>query len=416
MTVLTKSSMFIIQYVAILLGWIMEGIFWVIDKIGIPNVGLAIILFTVVIYAFMTPLQVKQQKFSKLNSAMQPEIRKIQDKYRDKKDQNSQVRMNEEMQAVYAKYGVSPTGSCLQLVIQLPILFALYQVIYHIPGYITTIGDKIASVVSISGVKEFITNFVAGLDNAAVTKLLGDGNTENVVDVIYQTSTTNWNKLLESASSYDFSAQLNELHQYIQKVTSFCGLNISDSPSSVFIEAWKNKTYIFLLVALIVPVLAYATQVLNYKLMPQAAPSPNGEEDPTARTMKQMNMFMPIMSAVFCFTLPIGIGIYWIAGALVRSIQQVIINHHLNKKGLDDIIEESRKKAEKKREKKRGYSSAHIQENATQNTRNLGLDKKANSVKNLDNSSSSEPKTFAKGSIASKANMVQDYNNSHKKK
>ena len=111
MTVLTKSSMFIIQYVAILLGWIMEGIFWVIDKIGIPNVGLAIILFTVVIYAFMTPLQVKHQKFSKLNSAMQPEIRKIQDKYRDKKDQNSQVRMNEEMQAVYAKYCVSPTGS-----------------------------------------------------------------------------------------------------------------------------------------------------------------------------------------------------------------------------------------------------------------------------------------------------------------
>ena len=117
-----------------ILGPILNGIFSLLDLIKLPNVGVAIILFTIVIYLLLLPLTIKQQKFSKLQAKMQPELKAIQDKYKNKKDQDSQMAMNQETQAVYNKYGVSPMGSCVQLLIQMPILFALYRVIYSIPA------------------------------------------------------------------------------------------------------------------------------------------------------------------------------------------------------------------------------------------------------------------------------------------
>ena len=122
---LTQESTFIIGPITKLLGFIMEGIFFVIDKIGIPNIGLAIILFTVVMYLLMMPLTIKQQKFSKLSAKMNPELQAVQAKYKNKKDNESMMAMQAETQAVYAKYGVSPSGSCVQLLIQLPIMWAL---------------------------------------------------------------------------------------------------------------------------------------------------------------------------------------------------------------------------------------------------------------------------------------------------
>ena len=103
---LTQNSTPIIGQVAWLLGKIMNGIFYVIDFIGIPNVGLAIILFTIVVNLLMMPLTIKQQKFSKLSAKMNPEIQAIQAKYKDKKDNDSMMAQNQEIQAVYAKYGV----------------------------------------------------------------------------------------------------------------------------------------------------------------------------------------------------------------------------------------------------------------------------------------------------------------------
>ena len=132
-SLLTKSSTFIIGPIASLLGYLMNGIFWILNKIGIPNTGLAIIIFTIVIYTALLPLTVKQQKFAKLQNKMTPEINKIREKYKGRNDNESMMKMNEETQAVYKRYGVSATGSCVQLLIQMPILFALYRVIYNIP-------------------------------------------------------------------------------------------------------------------------------------------------------------------------------------------------------------------------------------------------------------------------------------------
>lgn len=138
---LTQNSTLIFRYIVWLLGLIMNAIFELLNLIGIPNIGLSIILFTIVIYLLLMPLTIKQQKFSKLSAKMNPEIVAIQNKYKGKQDNESIVAMNAETKQVYAKYGVSPSGSCLQLLIQMPILFALYRVISSMPAYVTRIGE-----------------------------------------------------------------------------------------------------------------------------------------------------------------------------------------------------------------------------------------------------------------------------------
>ena len=161
----TKTGTPIIGQIASVMGWIMDGIYKMLDGLfGIQNIGLCIIIFSILIFAFMTPLQIKQQKFSKLSAIMQPEIQKIQKKYQGKKDQASMMKMNEETQAVYQKYGVSPTGSCVQLAIQMPILFALYQVIYRIPAYVGSVKNIFTGVVdnllAVNGYTDILQQFI----------------------------------------------------------------------------------------------------------------------------------------------------------------------------------------------------------------------------------------------------------------
>ena len=102
MILLTQNSTFIIGQVAWVLGKIMNGIFIVLNFVGIPNVGLAIILFTIVVNLLMLPLTIKQQKFSKLSAKMNPEIQAINEKYKNKKDNDSKMAQNQDVQAVYA--------------------------------------------------------------------------------------------------------------------------------------------------------------------------------------------------------------------------------------------------------------------------------------------------------------------------
>ena len=138
---LTQNSTPIFKYVVQILGFIMNLIFEFLDLIRIPNIGLSIILFTIVIYLLLMPLTIKQQRFSKLSAKMNPEIEAIRKKYQGKQDNESMLAMNQETKEIYAKYGVSPSGSCVQLLIQMPILFALYRVIYSMPAYVTKLGN-----------------------------------------------------------------------------------------------------------------------------------------------------------------------------------------------------------------------------------------------------------------------------------
>lgn len=432
---LTQNSNMILGPIARLLGYIMEGIFSFLDMIGIPNIGLSIILFTIVIYLALMPLTIKQQKFSKLSAKMNPELQAIQAKYKNKKDNDSMMAMNMETKAVYAKYGVSPSGSCIQLLIQMPILFALYRVIYNMPAYVSKIKDAffplVDDLIAQNGSTEFIQTFSSA---RMFTKQFTNENFLNgvttyvedtFIDVLNKASTMEWLSIKDQypSLSADVDHTLGLLNQY----NNFLGLNIANSPSYVMREAISSKSFLLVIAAISIPVLSAVTQWINVKLMPQQNMEENNknasdQQNAMMQSMKTMNMMMPIMSAVFCYTLPAGMGLYWVAGAVVRSIQQVVINKHIDKMDLEEVIKNNEEKAKKKMEKA-GVRAQQMSAYANMNTKNVN-----SYQKNQSNMTQEEKEEAIKkateyynqnakpGSMMAKANMVKQYNEKNNKK
>ena len=420
MILATKSGTPIIGQIAVVMGWIMNAIYKVLEAVGIQNLGLCIIIFSILIYLCMTPLQIKQQKFSKLSAIMQPEIQKIQKKYQGKKDQDSMMKMQEETQAVYQKYGVSATGSCVQLAIQMPILFALYQVIQNIPAYVGSVYNVFngvcTKILAVDGFTDIINNFIT--DNKMTRVRQVTENADSIVDFLYALSPSQWESLQNISQFSGFSDQISKTASEIQKMQTFGVLNIADQPLSYI----KTGSLILIIAALAIPLLSWATQMLNLKLMPQAATqNGNNDNNAMASSMKTMNTVMPLMSAFFCFTFPVGLGIYWIASSVVRSIQQLLINRHLNKMNIDDLVNENMKKMEAKRAKE-GLPPQKITNQAHQSVKNINkIDKgmsgsdEANRAKKVEEAYQNA--SHAKeGSITAKANMVKAFDEKNKKK
>lgn len=430
--VLTKVTTPIIGWIGSVLGWIINAIYSLLELIGIPNIGLSIILFTLVIYLFMTPLQIKQQKFSKMNAIMQPEIQRIQKKYKGKKDQDSVMKQNEEITAVYQKYGVSPTGSCVQLLIQMPILLALYQVIYHIPGYITGVREAFTGlatkIISVDGFSDIISKFLTDnkISMYGITPNM-NFTKETTIDFLYKLTPSQMDRFADVSQFSGFSDLFASVSEKASHMNTFLNLNISDTPWALMQSGWNQGNtagYLLVFAAVMVPILAWFTQWLNYKLMPQ--PQTNSNEPPSTMeaSMKGMNTVMPIMSAIFCFSFPVGIGIYWIIGAVIRSVQQVVINRYMDKIDTEELIQKNQEKMKKKMEK-RGMTAERINQQARMNVRNiqepvrkpntkpaLTAEEKAEKVKKSTeyyNSSNVKP-----GSLAAKANMVKQFDEKNK--
>lgn len=439
---LTQNSTPIFKYVVKLLGLIMNIIFEFLDLIGIPNIGLAIILFTIVIYLLLMPLTVKQQKFSKLSARMNPEIQAIQAKYKGKQDNESMLAMNAETKQVYAKYGVSQSGSCLQLLIQMPILLALYRVIYQMPAYVTKLGNAFG-VLADQIIKADGVDFVKGLSSAAMYIKNFDiaGNTRNaVIDVLYRTSSTDMATLSEkfglSDLAYEGSLILSNANTegLIDRYNNFLGLNIGNTPMDTITSAFASNNYLLLIGAVSIPVLAALTQWINYKLMPQAPQDKNAKKnqsdmaDSMQQSMKMMNTIMPVMSAWFCLTLPAGMGLYWVIGAVVRSIQQIAINKHIDKMDIDAEVKKNIEKYNEKL-KKQGIDPAKLNAAARTNTKNISTKTsyKNNTTVNKPERTEEEKAAAIKeateyynknakpGSLAAKANMVKQYNEKNNK-
>ena len=430
MILATKSGTPIIGQLATVMGWIMDGIYKLLNIFGIQNIGLCIIIFSILIYALMTPLQIKQQKFSKLSAVMQPELQKIQKKYKGKNsDQAAMQKMQEETQAVYQKYGVSPTGSCVQLAIQFPILMALYQVIYKIPAYVGSVKNilsaAVTNITAVNGYTDILQNFIIDIKMTRV-QLIMDGikaTSNSVTDILYALSPSQWKSLAETSQFSGFSDTLNSTAKEISHVQDFLGLNIADQPLTYIKAAFVGGSIILAIVAILIPILAWATQMLNIKLMPQAAQQGNGEsqQDAMMNSMKTMNMVMPLMSAVFCFTFPVGLGIYWVASAAVRSVQQFVINKKMDKIDIQVLINENMKKMEKKREKA-GLPPQKITNQAHQSVKNINKIEKGSSNTDVQSRAKKVEEAYQKASnakadsITAKANMVKAFDERNKKK
>lgn len=427
---LTQNSGKILGPIAKVLGYLMNAIYAFLDKfLHIQNVGLTIILFTIVIYLCLLPLTYKQQKFSKMSQIMNPEIQAIQKKYKNRRDQASVQAMNEETQAVYQKYGVSPSGSCVFMLIQLPILFALYRVIYNVPAYITNVKNTfdgvITGIMGTSGYQDTMNSF---LETVSKKNSVFRGITLNfsgtsqqahdsIIDVLYKCTSDNWALLQDKFSG--LSDIIANTQSAVEHFNNFLGINIVYSPKTIISTSAHEGHYVLIFLALLVPILAALTQFLNIRLMPQAATN-GGQQEAMAGQMKMMNYMMPLYSVFIVFFLPVGVGIYWIAGSLIRSFQQFLLNKHFDKMDLEKIIKENQAKAtakNKKKIEKKGVAGEQITNAAKLNTRNIqyrSMADKAASVSSKDMKQDTNKK-YKEGSMASKANLVKDFNNKNTK-
>ena len=414
--VLTKAGS-ILGPIATVLGYVMDILFRFTSSFGVFNVGLCIILFTIVMKTLMIPLTIKQQKTTKLMSVMNPEIQAIQKKYKGKSDQESMQRQNVEIRAVYEKYGTSMTGGCLPLLIQMPILLALYRVIYNIPAYVPSVRVYFDNVVTpLMGQADYAQKLqeITNIATACGGKLdkFDFTNANRLVDMLYKFSTSQWGEL--QALFPAISDVIGQNAAVVERMNTFLGLNMAEAPGWVPSFAW------------IIPVLAAVSQWFSTKLMSGNQPSTSADaENPMAQSMKTMTTTMPLFSAFICITMPAGLGIYWIATSVVTIIQQLIVNAYMDKVNIDDMIAKNLEKVNKKRAKQ-GLPPAKVTQNATASLKAIKAEeekekaaeevKKEKIAKQIEESSKYYNTNAKPGSLASKAAMVQKYNEAHDKR
>ncbi len=237
----------------IIFNWIYEALCF----IGIENIAVTLIFFTIIVKMIMLPLTIRQQRFSKLSAKMQPELSAITEKYKGRKDEQSQRLQQMETQEVYSKYGTNPTAGCLPMLITLPIMFAMYRIIYAIPAYVGRIKEYYTVIANAIMTKTDYSSVMAEMAtgvNVSTAKFTEEGgfSLNHVIDILTKFGSSNWDELL---TKFDFSAdQLVSINENIDKINhtfSVASLNILNSP----------KTYGILSVAIIVPILAVLTQL-----------------------------------------------------------------------------------------------------------------------------------------------------------
>ena len=416
--------------IAKIFGYLMNGIYLALDKIGVGNIGVAIIIFTLITRFILYPFTVKQQKSSRLMTIIQPEIKAIQAKYEGKNDQQSLLAQQAEIKAVYEKYGTSMTGTCGQLLIQMPILFALYRVIMNVPAYVPAIKERFMNIVdAMGGVNaiETLTKFfdankdsIKGITLKQIHDFGTDGDfsieakKDFIIDFLYKLNPAQMTSLTNEFSA-DAQAIITQEVEAINKANNFLGLNLSTSPSA----------YGFLSPYILIPIIAGLTQFLSIKIM-QVQNKPmadaNTEGDTMQQSMNSLNIMMPIMSAVFCFGFAAGLGIYWIATSVFMIITQFIVNAQLKNIDMDAEIKKNIEKANIKRAKK-GLPPINEQQ-AANNIKRMEetaerKEKERNDLLESQKQHIEDADKFYfdgenKDSLFAKANMVQKYNEKHK--
>lgn len=409
----------IIEPIASLLGKVLDVLFVGINANGLGNIAIAIILFTLLVKLLMLPLTAKQSKMMKLNSIIGPEVRAIQNKYKDKKgDQNAMLKMQEETKAVYAKYGTSQMGGCVQMLIQFPILLALYRVFQRIPMYVTSLkalfinilGDGGNGIMSAADYSDFMSNTF----NTGTLAKIDWSNVNDAVVAMNSFTTEQWNLLKEHFTSY--ASVIADNQAKITEMNTFIGINVSQVPT------------LALNIAILIPILSGVTQYISVRVS-QGKSNQDDSDNPAAASMKMMNIFMPIMSAFIAFSVPAGLGLYWIATAVIQTIIQICINRYYDKLGVDEIVRRNVEQRNKKRAKK-GLPPEKIAKNATTSTKKI--DSETKSQERIDKLQQKKEQNDKKvkeileatnyyksakpGSLAEKAGMVAKYNEKNSKK
>lgn len=285
------------------LGYLFKWIYYVVG-----NYGWTIILFTLIMKLILFPLTLKQQKSMKKTQAIQPKLARLQEKYK-----YDQEKLSQETMKLYQEAGVNPMGGCLPMLIQFPILIALYNIIRKPISYVMLLSKDV-----IMQIYERI-NGSAAADFARIDQ----------IDLA--------NKM---RGSFDKVSEFIGSHDLIN--FDFYGFNLSVTPTLQYIsEHW---------IYILIPVVAGGTTFLVSYISNKMSGMGNQENNPTASSMKVMNYLFPLMTAWFAITLPAGLGLYWTVSNLFQILQLYLMNKHIT---VDVSVDEDKPTHYRERKKKK---------------------------------------------------------------
>lgn len=266
----------ILDFIAKPLG---QFLYFIYNTVAFENYGLALIIFTLIIRLAMLPLTVKQYRSTAMMQEIQPQIQEIQKRYKNDKE-----KLNQEMMKVYQENKVNPAGGCAPLLIQMPIFLSLWQVVSRPLTYM------------LSKTPEEITSL---FNEVPIAQRIAGYNELSIV---------NYKHLLNM---------------------DFLGMNLGLVPKFGFNDLFGGPQSGQYLALLLIPLLATITTFLSSKLSMPKNQDPNNSNAAMTNSMVYVG---PIMTLIFSFQFPAGLGLYWIAGNLVQMAQQMYINKHILKK------------------------------------------------------------------------------------
>lgn len=281
-------------------GWIIRNIYNVFGQ----NYLLTLFLFAVIIKVLLLPLGIKQQKNSIKQSRMRPKEMAIRKKYAGRNDKVTQQKLNEEIMQLYQEENINPMSGCLPLLIQMPVLFALYGVIIKPLTYIANLGSDVVSKLTAAYGEAASVTVSKYSEIATINAIVGDSGVAEKVGNIMTDAGFDWNSIF---------TQISSMH----KSFNIFGIDMTITPSINF--ARENLPY------LLIPVLTFVFAFFSTKIIRKFTYQPQSTDPAQARSLAMMDWTMPIMSVWISFSVSSAIAVYWMFQNILSAAQQILL-------------------------------------------------------------------------------------------
>ncbi len=321
-----------------ILGWIGSFLGWLDSLTG--NYVWALFIFAIIVEIILLPFAIKQQKNSIKQAKLRPKELAIRKKYAGRNDQATQRKVTEEIQEMYQKENFNPFGGCLPLLIQMPVILALYEVVINPLQHVLHVSEN-----AIVAMQTYMTTAVeeGGLG-------LVFGSNRGTIELIS----------MIKEKGIDFFAGVVEYVDSVGSVKGFAitGQEVYDSFASIMDKIPDFNVFGINLAGIpnigepsllwIIPVLTFlvyfATMKLNRKFTYQPTNANGTPDAQTGCSNNTMDIMMPLMSTWIAFIVPAAIGVYWIFKSLIGSLKQFIMSKVMP---IPKFSEEELKAAEK---------------------------------------------------------------------
>ena len=258
---------------------------------------LALLVFAVIVELILLPFGIKQQKNSIKQAKMRPKEMAIRKKYAGRDDKPTQQKMTMEIQELYQKEGYNPMGGCLPLLIQFPILIALYNIVLNPLHYICRLSSD-----TINQLGTVVSNFTGKTYDAVRNiNLLGDLRT------VYASNPEAF------AGVEGFTSAIPSVSD-LPNLTVFGAIDLAQTPTLAL--NWL----------LLVPILTFVAYFASMKLTRKMTYQPMQDDKAMGCSNKMMDFMMPAFSVYIAFIMPAAIGVYWIFKCLIGMAKQAILH------------------------------------------------------------------------------------------